>query len=84
MFGIAPRGTVAVGASAAVVAYVLQLVGPLLEWPDWVVAVSPFHHLAAVPVDPFGLSAAIVMVVVGVALAGAGILAFERRDLVGA
>lgn len=84
VFGIAPRATVAVGASAAVVAYVLQLVGPLLEWPDWVVAVSPFHHLAAVPVDPFGRSAAIVMVVVGVALAGAGILAFERRDLVGA
>ena len=84
VFGIAPRLTVAVGASSAVVAYVLQLVGPLLEWPDWVVAVSPFHHLAAVPVDPFGLSAAIVMVTLGVALAGAGILAFERRDLVGA
>ena len=84
VFGIAPRLTVAVGASSAVVAYVLQLVGPLLEWPDWVVAMSPFHHLAAVPVDPFGLSAAIVMVTLGVALAGAGILAFERRDLVGA
>ena len=84
VFGIAPRLTVAVGASAAVVAYVLELVGPILQWPEWVVAMSPFHHLAAVPVDPFGLPAGIVMVAVGVVLAGSGILAFERRDLVGA
>jgi ABC-2 type transport system permease protein len=84
VFGIAPRLTVVVGASAAVVAYVLELVGPILQWPEWVVAMSPFHHLAAVPVDPFGLPAAIVMVAVGVVLAGAGIVAFESRDLVGA
>jgi ABC-2 type transport system permease protein len=84
VFGVAPRLTVAVGASAAVGAYVLQLVGPMLDWPGWVVAISPFHHLAAVPVDPFGLTAAIVMVVLGLALAAGGIAAFERRDLVGA
>ena len=84
VFGVAPRLTVAVGASAAVVAYVLQLVGPMLDWPGWLVAISPFHHLAAVPVDPFGLTAAIVMVVLGLALAAGGIAAFERRDLVGA
>ncbi len=84
VFGIAPRLTVAVGASAAVAAYVLQLVGPMLDWPGWVVAISPFHHLAAVPVDPFGMTAAMVMVVLGLALAAGGIAAFERRDLVGA
>jgi ABC-2 type transport system permease protein len=83
-FGVAPRLTVAVGATTPVAAFVLELVGPLLEWPDWVVGLSPFHHLAAVPVDPVAWPAALLMVAVGVALTAAGIVAFERRDLVGA
>lgn len=84
VFGVAPRLTVAVGAAAAVVAFVLELVGPILEWPDWVVGLSPFHHLAAVPVDPFEWPAALAMLAIGLAFTLAGIAAFERRDLVGA
>ncbi len=82
-FGVVPRLTVAVGATAAVACFVIELVGPVLEWPAWVLGVSPFHHLAAVPVDPFGLPAAIAMTAIGIGLAVAGIAAFERRDLVG-
>jgi ABC-2 type transport system permease protein len=84
LFGVVPRLTVPVGAAAVVAAYVLELVGPLLEWPDRLLAISPFHHLEAVPVDPFGLPAASAMVVVGIAFAAVGLAAFERRDLVGA
>ncbi len=84
VFGLAPRLTVAVGATVPLAAYVLEVVGPLMEWPEAVVGLSPFHHLEEVPVDAFGLTAAIVMTAVGIALATAGILAFERRDLVGA
>jgi ABC-2 type transport system permease protein len=84
VFGLAPRLTVPVGAAAPVAAFVVELVGPLLEWPEWVVGVSPFHHLAAVPVEPFGWPAALVMVVIGVMLTAVGVVAFERRDLVGA
>jgi ABC-2 type transport system permease protein len=84
VFGVAPRLTVAVGAAVPVAAFVLELVGPLLEWPDWVVGLSPFHHLAAVPVDPVAWPAALVMVAIGLALTVAGLAAFERRDLVGA
>jgi polyether ionophore transport system permease protein len=84
VFGTVPRLTVVVGASAAVAAYVLEVVGPMLHWPQWVLAVSPFHHLAAVPVDAFALPATIVMVVIGTALAVGGIVGFQRRDLVGA
>jgi len=84
VFGVAPRLTVAVGASAAIVAYVVEVVGPVLDWPGWLVGLSPFHHLEAVPVDPFGLHAAIVMVTIGIVLTATGIVAFERRDLVGA
>jgi ABC-2 type transport system permease protein len=84
VFGLAPRLTVAVAATVAVVAYVVELVGPLLNWPDWVVSVSPYHHVAAVPVEPFAWAPALVMLAVAGVLALAGIVAFERRDLVGA
>jgi ABC-2 type transport system permease protein len=82
-FGLVPRLTVPVTVGAAFVAYTMELVGPLLEWPEWVLASSPFHHLEQVPVDPAGLPAAFVMALVGVALTGMGALAFQRRDLVG-
>lgn len=84
VYAIAPRLTVPVGAAAAVVTYILEMVGPLLHWPNWLMGLSPFHHLEAVPVDPFGLSAAITMVMIGSALALVGMVAFDRRDLVGA
>ena len=84
VYGFAPRVTVAATASAAIAAYVLQVVGPMLEWPEVVVGLSPFRHLEAVPVDPFGLPAALVMVAIGLVATVAGVAAFERRDLVGA
>ncbi|HRA51361.1 hypothetical protein [Actinotalea sp.] len=83
LLGVAPRLVVPAGASAAMVAYVVQLVGPALDWPEAVLALSPFHHLAMVPVDPFGAAAALGMLGLAVALVGAGMVAFQRRDLVG-
>lgn len=84
VLGLAPRLTVAVGATLAGASYVVELVGPMLHWPDWVLALSPFHHLAQVPVESFDLTAALVMVAVALAAAAAGTLVFARRDLVGA
>lgn len=84
LLGVVPRLTVVGSATVAVAAYVLELVGPMLEWPDRVVGLSPFHHLETVPVDPVGWPAAFAMVAIGVALTAAGVAAFQRRDLVGA
>ena len=84
VFGLAPRATVAVAASAAVLAYVLQLVGPALGWPDIIVGASPFWHLNAVPVEAFEPTSAVVLVALGVLATAVGMVAFERRDLVGA
>ena len=58
--------------------------GPVLEWPDAVVGLSPFHHLATVPVEDVAWTPAVVMTGVGVALAAVGFAAFQRRDVVGA
>ncbi|MEU8801078.1 ABC transporter permease subunit [Spirillospora sp. NPDC048819] len=58
-------------------------IGPALNWRDPVLAVSPFHHLANVPAEPFDIVAAVNMIAVAALLTMAGHWLFERRDLTG-
>jgi ABC-2 type transport system permease protein len=67
-----------------VAGYVVQMVGPALHWPAWVIDLAPFHHLATVPAQAFALSSALALLAVAAALTLIGVIAFERRDLVGA
>ncbi|HEY5248315.1 MAG TPA: ABC transporter permease, partial [Dermatophilaceae bacterium] len=82
-FGLRPRLTVAVPVTVTVVGYVVSLLGPALSWPAWVLNLSPFTHLALVPAVPWAATAGIVMTCLGLVLVAAGLLAFNRRDLVG-
>jgi ABC-2 type transport system permease protein len=84
MFGIAPRLTIAVPVGGVVVTYVLQIVGPALELPGWVIGISPFYHLALVPVADYAWTQGVVMTGLAVAASALGMAAFNRRDLVGA
>ncbi|MEU8344803.1 hypothetical protein AB0C74_24140 [Spirillospora sp. NPDC048832] len=83
LFGFRPRLTVPGSAAAIVVAYLVEMIGPALNWPAPMLDVSPFHHLASVPAEPFEPVAAAVMTAVGALLTAAGVLLFERRDLTG-
>ncbi|MEU8517306.1 hypothetical protein AB0C76_37885 [Kitasatospora sp. NPDC048722] len=83
LYGARPRLSVAASVAVAVTAYLVQLIGPALDWPGLVLDASPFHHLAAVPAQPFARVSAVVMTGIGLALMTAGIAAFERRDLTG-
>jgi ABC-2 type transport system permease protein len=80
MAGLAPRWAqlswLVVGFCAVVL-----LFGEVLRFPHWVLDVSPFSHLAAVPAasmswEPFAWLAAI-----AVAVGALGVLAFDRRDV---
>jgi ABC-2 type transport system permease protein len=66
-----------------VVGYVVTLLGPALSWPAWVLNLSPFTHLALVPAVAWAATPGIIMTGLGVVLLGVGLLAFNRRDLVG-
>ena len=83
-FGVAPRLTVAVPVTLAVLGYLLDTFGTALDWPNAVLGISPFHHLARLPGDPMTLSGVLVMTGIGVAAAAVGVVAFARRDLRGA
>lgn len=83
VYGLAPRLAVSLPAAAAFVAYLVEMIGPGLDWPGWILALSPFHHLEPVPAEPFAPVAAAVLAVLALALTALGLLAFHRRDLTG-
>lgn len=80
LFGLLPRwSTVAWGVFAGGVA--LFLLGAISGMPQWVLDIDPYNHLPKVPAEPFRLAPVLIMVVIGVVLTAAGLVAFRRRDL---
>lgn len=84
VYGLAPRLTVGLTVTLAVLGYLLDTFGTLLDWPGVVLGVSPFHHLARLPAQPMTFTSIAVMTATGLVAAAAGIFAFARRDLHGA
>jgi len=81
-FGLLPRSTTAVPVTLTVLWFVLAMLGPALHWPSWVLNLSPFTHLAWVPMAPWAATSGIAMTVTGLALVIVGLVAFQRRDIV--
>jgi ABC-2 type transport system permease protein len=80
LIGAAPRWA-PLAWLAVVYCFVVLMFGELLDFPQWVIDVSPFSHLAAVPAEsmrwgPFG-----VLLALAAALGLAGVLAFRSRDV---
>jgi ABC-2 type transport system permease protein len=82
-FGLLPRLTVALPVTVTVVGYLVTLIGPALSWPSWILNLSPFTHLALVPAVPWAATSGIVMTCLGLVFLGVGLLAFQRRDVIG-
>jgi ABC-2 type transport system permease protein len=80
LFGLAPRAA-ALAWLVLVFAVVVLMFGQLLGIPDWLQALSPFDHLALVPAEPFRWAPFLGVSAVAAALAGAGLVAFARRDV---
>ena len=80
-FGLAPRLTVALPVALTVVGFVLSMLGPALNWPQWTLNLSQFSHLAMVPAEPWAATSGMVMTGIGAALAVVGLMTFHRRDM---
>lgn len=81
VLGAAPRLTVGVPLGLAVAAYLLDLVGPLLDLPGAVLGLSPFHWLPRPPDDAFAPASAGSLVLIGVAGSAVGAVLLSRRDV---
>ena len=60
---------------------VVGLLQTILDLPQWVLDVSPFQHVPAIPAAPFELMPVVWLLVVATALVGAGMVALDRRDI---
>ena len=80
-FGLRPRTVTAVAYGSVAASYALLIVTSIGDAPRWVIDLSPFSHLAAVPAAPVNALASVVLALVGAVLVATGYVAFERRDL---
>lgn len=83
VLGLAPRLTSAVAWFALAAALVMGQLGQLLELPQWLLDVSPFTHVPAVPAEPFAVAPLLWLGAAAAVLGVLGVAAFRRRDLAG-
>ncbi len=80
IYGLLPRWSL--GAWALVVwAFVAAMFGSLLDLPQWLLNLSPFQHVPALPGSPMSWPPVIVLTAMAVALIAAGLAALDRRDI---
>jgi len=78
--GVAPRWAYLAWVGVAF-CYVVLMFGTLLKFPQWVIDLSPFTHLAAVPALPMSWQPFLLVLSVAVAMSLGGLVAFRRRDV---
>lgn len=81
LHGVLPSWTAGVVGALAVGLYLVQLVGPLLKWPAWVLDLSPYHHLALVPTVSPAWAALGIMLGIAATASAVGLFGYAHRDL---
>lgn len=82
VIAVAPRAAVSATWALLAIGVAIGQFGELLALPEWLRAISPFSHSAAVPVE--SVKPVDVAILLGIAVLGAGLaaVAARRRDLV--
>ncbi len=84
VFAVLPRATAGLGYGLVAATFLVQLVGSAIKAPQWLLDVAPSAHVAPVPAEGIGRTAAFVLVGLGVALALLALHRFRTRDLASA
>jgi ABC-2 type transport system permease protein len=79
--GWLPSAVGAIGALPVVGGFLLNVITQGMQAPTWVVNLSPFVHVGAVPNAPPDWVAVVVMALIGAVLVTVGLLGYSRRDL---
>ena len=81
VFVFVPRATITVGWTAVGLAAVLGVFGPILQFPEWVVDLSPFAHSPVVAGGDTDWTGGFWMLAIGITAAGAAVWSMRRREL---
>ena len=80
LYGVLPRASILAWLSLLQACIVL-LFGEIMKLPQWFQDLSPFEHLALVPVEDFRWLPFVALTALAAALSVAGQIAFLRRDV---
>ncbi|HCB07093.1 MAG TPA: ABC transporter permease [Nocardioides bacterium] len=80
LYGVVPRAAPLAWA-ALLLAWVVLLFGDVFDLPQWLQDLSPFEHLALVPLQDFSVAPFAAVSVVAALLSVVGQFAFLRRDV---
>jgi ABC-2 type transport system permease protein len=80
LFGALPRFT-ALAWAVLVGCLLFGQLGQILQFPQWLLNISPFTHVAEPSVSDIGALPIVVLVAVAAVLIGAGFASFRRRDV---
>ncbi len=83
-YALVPRASGGIAYGLVMVTFLWQLVGSLLSAPSWLADLTPFARVGLVPAQPFDAASAAAMLAIGAAAALLAVVAFRRRDLLGA
>lgn len=81
--GWAPRAAAFAGSLPATGGFLLLVIADSVGAPAWVRELSPFAHLAPVPLTAVDWTSTLIMITLSVALGVAGVMGYRRRDLQG-
>jgi polyether ionophore transport system permease protein len=79
--GWLPSAAAAIGALPVVGGFLVNVIMQTTKAPGWVVDLSPWTHLAAVPDAPPHWAATTIFLLIGAILTGLGVYGYVRRDL---
>ena len=80
VYGLLPRWSLAAWALVAWV-FVAAMFGILLDLPQWLLNLSPFQHVPALPAASMSWLPIVALMTIAAALIAAGLAALDRRDL---
>jgi ABC-2 type transport system permease protein len=80
LFGLVPRAAAAAWAVLGA-CFVLWVVGPIANAPAWLMDVSPYTHVPALPAADFTRGPLFGLLAVAAAITAVGIAGFRRRDV---
>jgi len=80
LFGVLPRAMAAAwGALAG--CFLIGMFGGLFNLPSWVIDLSPFQHVPAVPAQDFSAQPLVILTMIAAGLVAVGLIGFRRRDV---
>jgi ABC-2 type transport system permease protein len=80
IFGFAPRATTVIGQSLLSWSFLMELIGSTLKLNHWLLDTSFLHHMTFAPAAEPRWGQNALVAVIGLALIGVGIFAFNHRD----